>query len=58
VLGGDKAALGHVMDDSRLQSLARLAVEPRLAVPDPKFAVLKDSPQQFRAIRIHLTEPE
>jgi hypothetical protein len=58
VLGGDKAALGHVLDDSRLQPLARLAVEPRLAVPDPKFAVLKDSPQQFRAIRIHLTEPE
>jgi hypothetical protein len=26
-------------------------------VPDPRLAVLKDTPRLFRAIRIRLTEP-
>ena len=34
-----------------------LAVERFLTVPDPRLAVLKDTPRLFRAIRIRLTEP-
>jgi hypothetical protein len=26
-------------------------------VPDPRLAVLRETPRMFRAIRIHLTEP-
>ncbi|HEX6235412.1 MAG TPA: acVLRF1 family peptidyl-tRNA hydrolase [Jiangellaceae bacterium] len=57
VLGGDKAAVGQVMDDPRLTSLRDLVVEGQLAVPDPKLAVLRDAPRQFRAVRIRLSEP-
>lgn len=57
VLGGDRAAVDQVMADPRLQGLAGLVVADRLAVPDPKLAVLKDTPRQFRAVRIHLVEP-
>jgi hypothetical protein len=32
-------------------------VDRFLAVPDPRLAVLKDTPRLFRAIRIQLTEP-
>ncbi len=58
VLGGDRAAADRVMADSRLRALAGLVVPDRLPVPDPKLAVLKKMPQQFRAVRIHLVEPE
>jgi hypothetical protein len=57
VLGGDKAAVAQVMDDPRLRPLADLVVGPRLAVPDPRLAVLKDTPAQFRAVRITVSEP-
>jgi hypothetical protein len=57
VLGGDKAAVGQVMADPRLASLRDLVVEGHLAVPDPKLAVLRDAPRQFRAVRIRLSEP-
>jgi hypothetical protein len=33
------------------------AVERFLTVPDPRLAVLKDTPRLFRAVRIRLTEP-
>lgn len=56
VLGGDQAAVDRVMDDPRLTPLRDLVVAGRLAVPDPKQAVLEDAPRQFRAVRIHLTE--
>lgn len=57
VLGGDNAAIAHVMADSRLVRLADLVAEPRLNVPDPKHAVLAKTPEQFRAIRIRVHEP-
>ena len=57
VLGGDRAATDHVLADPRLRRLADLVIPDRLAVPDPKLAVLKDTPRLFRGVRIHLAEP-
>jgi Actinobacteria/chloroflexi VLRF1 release factor len=52
VLGGDRRAIaGLPMDVSG-------AVERFLTVPDPRLAVLKDTPRAFLAIRIRVTEPE
>jgi hypothetical protein len=52
VLGGDRRAIsGLPMDVSA-------AVERFLTVPDPRLAVLKDTPRAFLAIRVRLTEPE
>ncbi len=51
VLGGDRRAIaGLPMDTSA-------AVERFLAVPDPRLAVLRDSPRAFLSIRIRLTDP-
>jgi hypothetical protein len=56
VLGGDRSAVAQVMDDPRLAPLRELVVDEHLSIPDPKLAVLKDTPKQFRAVRIRLTE--
>jgi hypothetical protein len=56
VLGGDRRAMAGVRDDPRLAPFMTLAVERFLTVPDPRLAVLKDTPRLFRAIRIRLTE--
>ena len=57
VLGGDRRAMAGVRADPRLAPFIALAVERFLTVPDPRLAVLKDTPRLFRAIRIQLTEP-
>ena len=57
VLGGDKRAVSALRDDVRLRPYFDIAVARFLTVPDPRLAVLKDTPRQFRAIRIWLTEP-
>ena len=57
VLGGDRRAMAGVRADPRLAPFIALAVERFLTVPDPRLAVLKDTPRRFRAIRIRLTEP-
>jgi len=56
VLGGDKRAMARLWDDPRLASYLELAADRFLTVPDPKHAVLADSPRLFLAIRIWLTE--
>lgn len=56
-VGGDKLAIDRVLSDSRLRELTAIVVPPHLAVPDPKLAVLKKTPDSFRAVRITLTEP-
>lgn len=55
VLGGDHRAIDLVLADRRLVSLATKVVEPFLTVPDPKRAVLEETPSMFRAVRIHVT---
>jgi hypothetical protein len=57
VLGGDKRAVAALRDEPRLAPYLDLAVERFLSVPDPKLAVLKDTPRLFLAVRIRLTEP-
>jgi hypothetical protein len=57
VLGGDRRAVAALRDDPRLQEYFRVAVDRFLTVPDPRLAVLRDTPRLFRAIRIQLTEP-
>jgi hypothetical protein len=57
VLGGDKRAIAELRQDARLAPYLDLAVARFLTVPDPKLAVLADSPRLFMAVRIWLTEP-
>jgi VLRF1 release factor-like protein len=57
VLGGDKRAVATLRDDPRLVPYLDLAVERFLTVPDPRLAVLKDTPRLFLAVRIRLMEP-
>jgi hypothetical protein len=57
VLGGDRRAAAALREDPRLASYLDRAQERFLTVPDPRLAVLRDSPRAFRAIRIRLTEP-
>jgi len=58
VLGGDRRAMAGVRADPRLAPFIALAVERFLTVPDPRLAVLRDTPRLFRAVRIQLTEPQ
>lgn len=56
VLGGDKRGFAGLRGDPRLKPYLAMAAGPFLTVPDPRLAVLRDSPALFRAIRIRLTE--
>ena len=57
VLGGDRRAMAGVRADPRLAPLLAGAEDRFLTVPDPRLAVLTDTPRLFRAIRIRLTGP-
>jgi hypothetical protein len=57
VLGGDRRAVAALRADVRLGPYFALATGRFLTVPDPRLAVLRDTPRMFRAIRIRLTEP-
>jgi hypothetical protein len=58
VLGGDKRSIAGLRGDPRLASYLGLATDRFLTVPDPRLAVLKETPRSFLAIRIRLTEPK
>ncbi len=58
VLGGDRRALDVVLGDPRLARLVPLVVPARIDVPDPRQRVLEQTPRQFRAVVIHLTEAD
>jgi len=49
VLGGDRRALQTVLEDVRLRSLRPLVQERVLDVPDPRLAVLRETPDAFLA---------
>ena len=57
VLGGDRRAVTGVTADPRLRPVLKHAVERFLTVPDPRLAVLRDTPRMFLAVRIRLTGP-
>jgi len=56
--GGDRGLVDEVLADRRLAPLAALRREPHLDVGDPTKAVLLESPGQFRAVDVHIVEPE
>jgi hypothetical protein len=55
--GGDRGLVDDVLADPRLAPLAALRREPALDVGDPTKAVLLETPNQFRAVQIHIVEP-
>lgn len=58
VLGGDRRAVdATAAEERRLRPLLDLATSRFLDVPDPKLAVLRATPRQFRAVRVRLIEP-
>ena len=57
VLGGDRKAITGARADPRLRPVMKQAVDRFLTVPDPRLAVLRDTPRLFLAVRIHLTGP-
>jgi hypothetical protein len=57
VLGGDRRAVAGLRDDPRLCRYFAVAVDRFLTTPDPRLAVLRETPKMFRAIRVQLTEP-
>ncbi|WNV77902.1 acVLRF1 family peptidyl-tRNA hydrolase [Geodermatophilus sp. DSM 44513] len=55
--GGDRGLVDDVLADPRLRALAALRREPALEVGEPTKAVLLTTPQQFRAVEVHIVEP-
>lgn len=58
VLGGDKRSAAGLRGDPRLAQYLARATDRFLTVPDPRLAVLEQTPRTFCSIRIRLTEPE
>jgi Actinobacteria/chloroflexi VLRF1 release factor len=56
--GGDRGLVDDVLADPRLRALAALRRGPALEVGDPTKAVLLETPSQFRAVDVHITEPQ
>jgi Actinobacteria/chloroflexi VLRF1 release factor len=56
--GGDRGLVDDVLTDPRLAPLAALRREPALDVGEPTKAVLLETPKQFRAVQVHITEPQ
>jgi len=55
--GGDRGLVDDVLADPRLRTLAALRRGPALDVGEPTKAVLLETPNQFRAIDVHIREP-
>jgi Actinobacteria/chloroflexi VLRF1 release factor len=58
VLGGDKRSIAALREDPRLAPYLDRATDRFLTVPDPRQAVLQETPRSFLAVRVRLTEPE
>jgi hypothetical protein len=57
VLGGNRRAVDALRGDPRLAGTFAAATDRFLTTPDPKLAVLRETPRGFRAVRIRLVEP-
>jgi hypothetical protein len=55
--GGDRGLADEVLADARLRAVAALRRGPALDVGEPTKAVLLETPKQFRAVDVHITEP-
>lgn len=58
VAAGDRRTVADALADKRLVALRHKMVPLVMDVGEPRLATLKDTPRQFRAVQIHLTEPE
>ena len=56
--GGDRGLVDEVLADRRLAHLAALRRQPHLDVGEPTKAVLLETPAQFRAVDVHITESQ
>ncbi|WP_347058332.1 acVLRF1 family peptidyl-tRNA hydrolase [Blastococcus sp. HT6-30] len=56
--GGDRGLADDVLADPRLRPLAALRRDPPLEVGEPTKAVLLETPKQFRAVDVHIVEPQ
>ncbi|GLW99757.1 acVLRF1 family peptidyl-tRNA hydrolase [Microtetraspora sp. NBRC 16547] len=56
LLGGDRRAIDGVREDRRLAPLLALERAPFLTVPDPRLAVLRETPGLFRAVRVRVLD--
>jgi hypothetical protein len=56
--GGDRGLVDQVLADPRLRPLAGLRREPALDVGEPTKAELLRTPEQFRAVQVHIVEPQ
>ena len=57
VCGGDRPAVEQVLDDPRLRRLRLLRVDPWLAVPDPRRAVLDQAVVDGGSVSVTVTDP-
>jgi hypothetical protein len=57
VCGGDRTAVEQVLADARLRHLDRLRVEPWLAVPDPRRAVLEQAVADGGSVAVTVSDP-
>jgi hypothetical protein len=57
VLGGDKFALAAVLEDPRLRKLAPLTSPRVLDVPEPRLAILRTTPDRYRATLLRTLDP-
>ncbi|WP_245177101.1 acVLRF1 family peptidyl-tRNA hydrolase [Geodermatophilus sp. DF01-2] len=55
--GGDRSLVDDVLADPRLRALAALRRGSALEVGEPTKAVLLATPEQFRAVDVHIVEP-
>ncbi|WP_405147915.1 acVLRF1 family peptidyl-tRNA hydrolase [Sphaerisporangium sp. NBC_01403] len=58
VLGGDRRAIDALREDRRIGAVFALETGPFLDVPDPRLAVLQETPARFRAVRIRVIDPQ
>ena len=50
-------AISRLRQDQRLRPYFQLAAPRFLTVPEPRLAVLHDTPRLFRAVRIRVVDP-
>jgi hypothetical protein len=56
VCGGDRTAVEQVLEDPRLRHLAGLRVDPWLAVPDPRRAILEQAIADGSSVAVTVTD--
>jgi hypothetical protein len=57
VCGGDRTAVEQVLEDPALRRLTAVRVEPWLAVPDPRRAVLEQAVVDACSVAVTVTDP-